>query len=835
MTGGGVAGGSDLVHGPGLFDAERGERGRRSGAPETLDEYEALLHALTSRDRRFVHGQDGLRRRQNELVHVERLPARPAVYGDLAQPLPQALQVVLQTAGIERLYIHQAQAVELARSGANVAVATGTASGKSLAYHLPILERLLLEPGATALYLFPTKALAQDQLRGLLRFGAASPALGRSLTTGTYDGDTPGEARRKLRERANAILTNPDMLHQGILPYHARWSRIFSNLRYVVVDEMHTYRGVFGSHVANVLRRLKRLARHYGADPRFLLSSATIRNPGELAESLVGEPVFVVDEDGAPRGPKLFAFWNPKHAGPEQAGARTSTSIEAERILVSLIRRQVASIAFTRSRVAAELIYRYAREQLEERGRRRPDKAAEGSGALADRLSPYRGGYLPEERRAIERRLFDGDLLGVISTNALELGIDVGSLDAAVLVGFPNTIASTWQQAGRAGRSQAPSLAVVVAYDDPIDQYLMRHPEYFFAQSPESAVVDPSNPYVLASHLACAAHELPLSRADEAWFGPRTEALGRLLEEEGTVKSLDGLRYWSSSEYPAGRVNLRTISDDTYTILERKPGVPDAEARTLATVDAISAPELIYPEAIYLHEGDTWFVRELDLQQKVAYVERQEVDYYTQPVLDTRLRLTETRETKRCGECEVGLGTANVSWATVAFKKIRFRSLDAIGYHPLDLPRLNLDTVALWIRPDESARAALRVKGMNPAEGMSGLRNLLITLLPLHAMCDRPDLGGVLDSANLGEQAIFLYDRYPGGLGYAERGYAIVDDLLRSTLRMIEDCPCEIGCPSCVGLPVLRPAQQQDYDLHGGWPIPNKAATEALLRRLLGA
>jgi DEAD/DEAH box helicase domain-containing protein len=805
---------------PGLFETARRARAR---APETLQEYEALLESLTSRDRRFIDGPDGARRRANELVHVERLPARPAVYGDLGEPLPQALRSVLHAQGIERLYSHQAQAVGLARSGANVAVATGTASGKSLAYHLPILERLILEPGANALYLFPTKALAQDQLRGLMRFAETSSTLARALTTGTYDGDTPGEARRRLRERASAILTNPDMLHQGILPYHARWCRFFSTLRYVVIDEMHTYRGIFGSHVANVIRRLKRIARHYGAEPRFLLSSATIRNPGELAQSLVGEPVHVVDEDGAPRGPKLFAFWNPLHAGgPDNPGARASTSVEAERILVTLMRRNVASIAFTRSRVAAELIYRYAREQLEE-GRGRP-------AGIADRLSPYRGGYLPEERRAIERRLFEGDLLGVISTNALELGIDVGSLDAAVLVGFPNTIASTWQQAGRAGRSHAPSVAVVVAYDDPIDQYLMRHPEYFFAQTPESAVIDPSNPYVLAAHLSCAAHELPLTPADESYFGPRAEALGRLLEEEGTMKSLDGVRYWSSSDYPAGRVNLRTISDDTFTILNQKEG-----NAVLATVDAISAPELVYPQAIYLHEGDTYFVRELDLQQKIAYVERQEVDYYTQPVLDTRLRLLDTRATKKWGECEVGIGGADVSWATVAFKKIRFRSLDAIGYHPLELPRLNLETVSFWIRPDESVRSMVRIAGHNPSEGMSGLRNLLITLLPLHAMCDRPDLGGILDSSNLGEQAIFLYDRYPGGLGYAERGYAIVEELIRATLRLLEDCPCEMGCPSCVGLPVLRPAQQQDYDLHGGWPIPNKAATEALARRMLGA
>ena len=833
---------------PGLFQ----ESARaRAAAPRTLEEFEAVLVSLTSaarsgsRRRRsggedapndeWLDGPDGRRRRPSELVHLERLPARPAVHGDLESPLPDALRRVLEEQGIERLYAHQAEAIGLARAGHHVVIATGTASGKSLAYHLPILERLLLEPAAVALYLFPTKALAQDQLRGLARIAEASPSLGEALHAGTYDGDTPGERRRKFREQANAILTNPDMLHQGILPYHSRWARVFTNLRYVVVDEVHTYRGIFGSHVANVLRRLRRVARHYGSDPRFLLSSATIRNPGELAELLVGDEVRVVDRDGAPRGPKLFAFWNPRHGEAPPAGAgppgssdppgpasvmpgRASTSVEAERILVALMRRGVQTIAFTRSRVAAELIYRYTRERLE----RDPDR-------LAERLSPYRVGYLPEERRAIERRLFDGELRGVISTNALELGIDVGSLDASILVGFPNTIASTWQQAGRAGRSNDPALAVVVAYDDPIDQYLMRHPEYFFRQTPESAVLDPENPYVLASQLSCAAYELPLSPEDEAIFGRRAPAIASLLEEDGALKQLDGLRYWSSADYPAGKVNLRTIGDDTFTILD----VQNQNA-VIATVDSISAPELVYPEAIYLHEGDTWFVRELDWKQKLAYVERRDVDYYTQPVLDTHLKLLETRETRRWGDLEIGLGTADLSWATVAMKKIRFRSLDAIGYHPLDLPRQNLETVTFWIRPEESVRAALRVKGLNPMEGLSGLRNLLITLLPLHVMCDRPDLGGVLNSSNLGEQAIFLYDRYPGGLGYSERGYALVEDLLRAALRMVEDCPCEMGCPSCVGLPVLRPAQQQDYDLHGGWPIPNKAATEALLRRILG-
>jgi DEAD/DEAH box helicase domain-containing protein len=736
----------------------------------------------------------------------------------LKSPLPEALRQVLAAQGIEHLYSHQAEAIDLARNDSNVVIATGTASGKSLAYNVPILERLLLEPTAVSLYIFPTKALAQDQLRGLTRLAEGAPALRRALVAGTYDGDTPAPARRRYREQANAILTNPDMLHQGILPYHSRWSRVFSNLRYVVVDEVHTYRGIFGSHVANVLRRLRRVARHYGSDPRFILSSATIRNPGDLAELLVGDEVKVVDQDGAPRGPKLFAFWNPRHTEGDTPG-RASASVEAERILVALMRRGIQSIVFTKSRVSAELIYRYARERLER------DKDG-----LADRLSAYRGGYLPEERRTIERRLFEGELRGVISTNALELGIDVGSLDAAILVGFPNTIASTWQQAGRAGRSQSPALAVVVAYDDPIDQYLMRHPEHFFRQTPESAVLDPENPYVLASHLACAAYELPLTPEDEALFGDRAPRIAALLEEDGTMKSLDGLRYWSSADYPAGKVSLRTISDDTFTILDS-----GKENAVLATVDAISAPELVYPEAIYLHDGDTYFVRELDLKQKIAYVERREVDYYTQPVLDTHLKLLETRETKRWNECEVGLGSADVSWATIAMKKIRFRSLDAIGYHPLDLPRQNLETVALWIRPDESVRAAVRIAGLNPSEGMSGLRNLLITILPLHVMCDRPDLGGILDSGNLGQQAIFLFDRYHGGLGYSERGYALVEDLLRAALNMVADCPCELGCPSCVGLPILRPAQQQDYDLHGGWPIPNKSAAEALLRRLLGA
>src|SRR5882672_11345875 len=457
-----------------LFETE--PRPARQGV-ETLEEFRTLLLALQDAgDRGHSRG-----RSQHEMVHAQSLPARPARYGELQEPLPSALAHILDTQGIARLYSHQAEVIDLARAGKHVVVATGTASGKSLAYNVPVLERLLLEKEATALYLFPTKALAQDQLRGLLRFADASRDLGRVLATGTYDGDTPGSARRKLRENGNAILTNPDMLHQGILPYHARWARFFSKLRYVVVDEVHTYRGIFGSHVANVLRRLRRIARHYGAEPQFLLSSATLRNPQELAELIVGDDVHVIDQDGSPRGPKLFVLWNPRQYGPDSP-ERRSASIDAERILVALLKRGVQSIVFTKARVVAELIYRYARERLE----REEGRDGKSGGGLADLLSPYRGGYLPEERRAIERRLFDGELRGVISTNALELGIDVGGLDVAILIGAPPTLASAWQQAGRAGRKGNASLAVLIAYNEMVDQYLMRHPEYFFGRAPEA-------------------------------------------------------------------------------------------------------------------------------------------------------------------------------------------------------------------------------------------------------------------------------------------------------------------------------------------------------------
>ena len=751
------------------------------------------------------------------IAHWETLPARPARHGELSIPLPAPLAESLAAQGIERLYTHQVQAIEALRGGLDVVIVTGTASGKSLCYHLPVLERLLAEPEATALYLFPTKALAQDQLKGLMRLAAGHPDLLKPLRAGVYDGDTQASTRRKLRDEGNLILSNPDMLHQGILPSHSRWGRFLRALRFVVVDEMHAYRGIFGSHVANVLRRLERVVAHHGGEFRAVLCSATIRNPGELANGLTGRGVTVVDDDGAPRGEKHFVFWNPPYAD-ETRIERRSSNVEGCSLFTTLIANGAQAIAFTKSRVAAELVYRYARERL--------DRVAPG---LGESVRPYRGGYLPEDRRAIERALFSGELSGVVSTNALELGVDIGGLDAVVMIGAPPTLASAWQQAGRAGRKGAPALAVLVAYNETVDQYLMRNPAYFFGRSPEAACIDPGNPYILAQQLACAAHELPLSADDEAAFGPQTPAILAALEEAGETRSIDGRAYWAKTEFPAAQVNLRTISNDTYTIMDAT-----RNNAVVGTVDAISALELVYPDAIYLHEGETCFVRELDLEQKVAYVEPRAVDYYTQPVLETQIRVSCELQRRTWRGESVMLGEVTYAWQTVAMKKIRFHSLDAIGYHTLALPKLTLETTGFWFAPSEAAWSAVARAGLNPIEGLSGVRNLFLTLLSMLAMCDPLDLGGLIDSSNLGRPALFVFDRYPGGLGFAEQGYARLDELASASLAHLEACECGSGCPSCVGLPILRPAQQQDPDLGHARAIPGKEAARALLRHWLG-
>ncbi len=765
----------------------------------------------------LAHMSEG-RERRDELVHLERMPAREARTGRLSAPLHPFLESALNARGIGSLYTHQVETVERVRRGENVVVVSGTASGKSLCYMIPAIETALGDDHATALMLFPTKALAQDQLRSFASFVSTMGPDGAGIKAGTYDGDTSPPSRRTLRASASVILSNPDMLHQGILPYHARWSRFFSNLKYVVVDEIHTYRGVFGSHVANVLRRLRRVCRHYGSSPRFICCSATIKNPRELARSLTGLEVGLIDSDGSPQAPKIFAFWNPAFIDRARS-QRRSSNVEGMGFAVELIRRGVQTIVFAKARVTAELIYRYSREVL-----------LKVAPELAGRIAPYRGGYLPQERREIERKLFSGELLGVVSTNALELGIDVGGLGACLMVGFPPTIASTWQQAGRAGRRGEEALVVVIAYNDPNDQYLMRHPEYFFGKSPESAVIDPDNPYILAGQLACAARELPIGPADSEFFpGALSGEVMALLEDESKAKRIGSEYYWACGDFPAAQVSLRTMSDETYTIFDS-----GAEKRIIGTVDGISALELIYPEAVYLHEGETYFVKELDLEMKAATVEAAELDYYTQPVLDSSIVVHSEAARKSWRRERACAGDVEVSWQTVAFKKVRFYTLETVGHKKLDLPRLKIDTKAMWLIPSAETAGLLRSAGMNPVEGLAGIRNLLITVLPIHCMCDRTDVGGVIDSSNTGSPALFVYDRYPGGMGFSERAYASLDEVLGACLDLVSECDCAHGCPSCVGLPVLIPPQQQDPDAGYGWPIPNKDAALLLLRGMLG-
>ncbi len=753
-----------------------------------------------------------------QIVHTHRIPPRNPLFADPTVSLSPPIKVALEGLGIDRLYIHQAKAIDLVSQNRNIAIVTSTASGKTICYNIPVLESMLSDSEATALYVFPTKALAQDQLRMLGNLCSHSPDLQDVVKVGTYDGDTPKHTRRKLRSEANLILTNPDMLHQAILPYHSRWSRFFSNLKFVVIDEMHIYRGIFGSNVANVIRRLRRVLKHYRTEPIFILCSATIANPKELAELLIGDQCEVISDDGSPRGPKVFVLWNPPFIDSRRM-ERRSSNVEAHDLMVTLVESGIQTITFTKARVVAELILRYVREAL---SRRNPH--------LVEKVRAYRAGYLPEERRRIERALFSGELLGVTSTNALELGIDVGTLDACLIVGFPGTIASTWQQAGRAGRKMDESLVIFIAYNDPIDQYLMRNPGYLLGKTPENAVIDPSNPYILAGHLSCAAFELPLSPDDERYFGELFSPVVSVLEDVKRVKTIEDRTYWATTDFPAAQVNLRTISDDTFTIIDATN-----RDKVIGVVDAISAPELVYPEGIYIHDGETYIVRHLDLQVKVAYVERKEVDYYTQPILESSISVIKEKQSKIWNELRAFYGEATVTWKTTAFKKIQFYRLDSIGYGTVDLPSQHLETASMWIYPEEGIVNDLRREGRNPVEGLVGLKNVLINILPLHVMCDRQDVGGIVETSNTGRSTVFLYDRFRGGLGFCEKAYALIPTILAAALRVIEECPCEGGCPSCVGLPMLRPPQHQDPGPGYGYPIPDKFTTIMLLRRILGS
>jgi DEAD/DEAH box helicase domain-containing protein len=738
---------------------------------------------------------------RGQLVHVERLPARRARRVELPEDLPDLLLSRLRARGIETLWSHQAEAIALARSGTNVVVATGTASGKSLCYQLPVFEALLGSGHRTALYLAPTKALAHDQLRAIRSFALTG------VRAASYDGDTPAAERPMVRRNANLVLTNPDMLHQGILPGHERWSAFLGQLALVVVDEAHTLRGVFGSHVAAVLRRLRRLANRYGADPTFVLASATLGNPAELASRLVGLPVEAVTADGSPRGRVTFALWEPPLLD-ETTGLRRSANVESSNWLAAGVEAGVRTLCFTRSRKAAELVATFTRRRV-----------AEVDRSLAGRVRAYRAGYLAEERRTLEAGIVSGKLLGVAATNALELGMDIGGLDAIVLDGFPGTIASLWQQAGRAGRQGGASLAVLVGLDNPLDAYYLHHPADLFGRPHEAALVDPGNPYVLAPHLACAAYEAPLTEEDLSLFGPPARELVSSLENEGVLRrSRNGYRA-SAGRSAAPAVDLRNAGGAPVTIVEAATG------QVIGTVDRSRAPSTVHHGAVYLHQGESYRVVELDLDAGAALVEPATGDEYTQARKDTDVEILEPLRHQQLPRSARWLGRVAVSQQVIGYERRKVGSGELLGYEDLDLPPSHLSTVAYWhtLTPELLEAAGLEARDVPGAAHAA--EHAQIGLLPLFAMCDRWDIGGLSTAwhPDTGMATIFVYDGYPGGAGITERGYELTAEHLRATRDTIWSCPCETGCPSCVQSPKCG---------NGNHPL-DKAGAIRLLDQLL--
>jgi DEAD/DEAH box helicase domain-containing protein len=728
---------------------------------------------------------------------VASLPPREATLVKLPDLQPE-LSEALRKMGASRLYSHQLEAYEQVRLGENVVVATATASGKSLCYKIPAFQNALGRAKSRAIFLYPTKALAQDQLGKIKAFGL------RGVYPATYDGDTPHVLRSDIRRRANILLTNPDMLNIGILPNHEAWADFLRNLEIVAVDEAHVLRGVFGSHVAAVLRRLRRVARLHGGDPRFVLTSATIANPQELAESLTGLPFTLVDNDGASTGERRVIFRNPPLLDKEK-GERRSLLTEAALVFANLVSQGVRTIAFARTRKAAELIYRYAADRLGVEGARR--------------ISPYRAGYTPRERREIEGRLFRGDLLGVVSTNALELGVDVGTLDAVVCCGYPGSVASIWQQWGRAGRGKDPALAVYIAGRDSLDQFLFENPPRVLGRRVEAARVTMENPYILGPHLLAAAHETPLDADDEEYFGPAYRNVAKAMMEARALASSGGRLVYVGGDNPARNISLRSASSETVLIA-------DGEGELIGTAEATRAPSELHPGATYLHRGTAYEVESLDLRSHRAIARRVPNRYYTRPRVETDVEVLEEIEKRDLANGSVlHWGRVRTTDSVTYFKKVRVADDKEVGVYPLDLPDVILETQALWVTlpplPRE-ARPSFESFGGALHAGEHGM----IGLLPLFAMCDRADIGGLSTPVHRQSRlpTVFVYDGYPGGVGISRRGFDAFESLARDTLGVITRCPCERGCPACIQSPKC-----------GNWNEPlSKDGAISLLRYVLG-
>ena len=754
-------------------------------------------------------------------------PARAPVLTSFPSSLDPRIGEALRRRGIAELYSHQARAWELIEKGHHVVVVTPTASGKTLCYNLPALQALVHQPDARVLYLFPTKALAQDQLAELEELARQLP----EMRMFTYDGDTPQDARRAVRARANLVLTNPDMLHSGILPHHTKWAALFQNLRYVVIDELHAYRGVFGSHLANVLRRLRRICRHYGSAPQFIMASATIANPGELARRLTGEPVEEITESGAPTGDRVFVCYNPPVVNRE-LGIRAPYLGEAAKLAVRFLKERIATIVFAQSRLATEVLLTAIKSGV-------VDKTGD-SGIVRG----YRGGYLPTRRRAVEKGLREGEVLGVVSTNALELGVDIGHLDVAVLAGYPGAIASLWQQAGRAGRRSGCSAAVFVATSAPLDQFMVTHPDYLFGMPPEHARVNPDNPFILVSHLKCAAFELPVG--DDERFGDLDvrRFLGAL-EDEGVLHHTGHRWHWAAETYPADHTSLRTVTTDNFLVIDTtaRDEKQTKRRQIIAEVDWGSAFATIYPKAIYLVESEPYEVQELHFredEEKVAYVKRVAVDYFTDAVSAKGVwilrRLAEVSQPAYLAE----QGEVLVAEKVVGFKKIKMGTLENVGSGEVELPQQEMQTTAAWLTVGPEVLARVNPSRAEVIDGLRAVTYLLHHLAPIFLLCDIRDLGSWLGDttpatsgvvatresakrrlmdADQFNPTIYLYDSHAGGIGLAEHVFEILPDLLRRGLATLEACACRAGCPSCVG-PVNEVGRRA------------KATAQALLRAL---
>ena len=711
------------------------------------------------------------------------LEPRAARHAPFPDGLHPGIAAALRSRGVDALYSHQAAAIQHVREGRNVSVVTPTASGKTLCYNLPVLDSIARDESARALYLFPTKALAQDQM---VELHALSLAADVALKTYTYDGDTPPSARSAIRSAGHVVITNPDMLHAAILPHHTKWFRLFENLRYVVIDELHTYRGLFGSHVANVIRRLRRICRHYGADPIFICASASIANPQALAERLIEGRVEVVDDNGAPSGRRHVVLINPPLVNA-QLGIRAGSLLTARQIGARLLRDRVQTILFARSRTAVEVLTRYLGEVV-------PQVPGEPR-----RVRGYRGGYLPNERREIESGLRAGTIRGVVATNALELGVDIGGLDAAISVGYPGTIASTLQQMGRAGRRSATSLSALVASSAPVDQFLVNHPDYFFGRSPEHGLVNPDNLHLLLDHLKAAAFELPVPEGER--FGiEETGSLLDVLEEDGFVRAAaDRRHYWANENFPAAEVSLRSAAQENVVIIDTSAPAH----RVLGEVDIFAAPMLVHEQAIYLHGGEQYHVDRLDWDERKAYVRRVDVDYFTDADLAVTLKVLDVFAARDYADGGGwARGEAMVAWKASLFKKIKFHTHENVGWGPIRLPEQEMHTTAAWLALPDSVVARFSRETLDGA--LLGLSRLARTAAALLLMSDPRDVGviGQVQAPFTGRPTVYLYDGVPGGVGLADRIYELADDLVAACLELATDCPCAEGCPSCVGPPV---------------------------------